>query len=206
MSRATIDYGIDLGTTNSAIALLRGTIPEIIKNNLDRDITPSAVLIDKKDGQIRVGEQAKNRSEDEKYANDVYFEFKRRMGTDEKYTFKATGKVMLPEELSAEVLKNLKGDVRRANGEDVRAVVITVPAAFELKQCDATKKAGDMAGFEQCALLTEPVAAALAYGFQSDVTKEFWLVYDFGGGTFDAAVMKAEDGIINVVEHGGDNY
>lgn len=206
MNRTTIDFGIDLGTTNSAIAVLRGTLTDIIKNNLDNDITPSAVFIDRKDGQTHVGMRARNRMEDQRSANDVYAEFKRRMGTDYKYTFQSTGKTMLPEELSAEVLKTLKDDVRRVTGESVSAAVITVPAAFEQKQCAATKRAGELAGLLQCPLLQEPVAAALAHGFQADVSKEYWLVYDFGGGTFDAAVMKAEEGSINVVNHGGDNY
>ena len=205
MSRTTIDFGIDLGTTNSAVAVLRGTIPEIIKNNDDQDISPSAVFIDKR-GQCYVGQRAKHRQEDESSCDDVYLEFKRRMGTDHKYEFKTSARTMLPEEVSAEVLKSLRGDVQQRLAEDLQASVITVPAAFEAKQCAATKKAGDLAGFSLCPLLQEPVAAALAHGFQSDVTKEFWLVYDFGGGTFDAAIMKAEDGSISVVNHGGDNY
>lgn len=205
MSRATIDFGIDLGTTNSAIAVLRGTVTDIIKNNLDNDITPSAVFIDKR-GQIQVGQRAKNRQEDESAADDVYIEFKRRMGTDYRYEFKTAARGMSPEEVSAEVLKSLRGDVQQRLGEDAKSAVITVPAAFEAKQCAATKKAGELAGFSQCPLLQEPVAAALAYGFQADVAKEYWLVYDFGGGTFDAAIIKAEDGSISVVNHGGDNY
>lgn len=205
MSRTTIDFGIDLGTTNSAVAVLRGTVPDIIKNNDDHDITPSAVFIDKR-GQCFVGQRAKNRQEDDTSGDDVYLEFKRRMGTDHQYEFKTSGRTMSPEEVSAEVLKSLRGDVQQRLTEDLQATVITVPAAFEAKQCAATKKAGELAGFSLCPLLQEPVAAALAYGFQSDVTKEFWLVYDFGGGTFDAAIMKAEEGSISVVNHGGDNY
>jgi len=204
MNRTTIDFGIDLGTTNSAIAVLRGTVPDVIKNNLDNDITPSAVFIDKRG--IQVGLRAKGKLEFENSAEDVYIEFKRRMGTDFKYEFKSAGRTMRPEEVSAEVLKTLRGDVQQRLGEDVQACVITVPAAFEQKQCAATKKAGELAGFSQCPLIMEPTAAALAYGFQVDVTKEYWLVYDFGGGTFDACLMRAEDGAVNIVNHGGDNY
>jgi len=204
MSRTTIDFGIDLGTTNSAIAVLRGTVPDVIKNNLDNDITPSAVFIDKRG--VQVGLRAKGKLEFENSAEDGYIEFKRRMGTDFKYEFKTSGRTMRPEEVSAEVLKTLRGDVQQRLGEDVQACVITVPAAFEQKQCAATKKAGELAGFTQCPLIMEPTAAALAYGFQVDVTKEYWLVYDFGGGTFDACLMKAEDGAVNIVNHGGDNY
>jgi molecular chaperone DnaK len=205
MSRSTIDFGIDLGTTNSAVAVLKGTITDIIKNNRDNDITPSAVYINKHD-QIHTGLLAKNRLEDDLSEDDVYIEFKRRMGTAHKYEFKTAGKVMSPEQLSAELLKGLRGDVQQRTSEDIHSAVITVPAAFEQKQCAATRTAGELAGLYQCPLVQEPVAAALAYGYQSDVTKEYWLIFDFGGGTFDAAIMKAEDGTIAVVNHGGDNY
>ncbi len=205
MSRTTIDFGIDLGTTNSAIAVLKGTITEIVKNNYDNDITASAVYIDKR-GQTHTGVRAKNRLEDESSADDVYIEFKKRMGTGHKYLFKSTNVTMSPEQLSAEILKSLRGDVQQRLGEEIASAVITVPAAFEQKQCASTKNAGEMAGLFQCHLVQEPVAAALAYGYQADVAKEYWLIFDFGGGTFDAAIMKAEDGTIAVVNHGGDNY
>jgi molecular chaperone DnaK len=204
MSRTTIDFGIDLGTTNSAIAVLKGVTPEIVKNNAaDADITPSVVSIDKR-GIIQVGQRAKNRLIDT--PNDAYGEFKRRMGTDFIYTFAACGQHRKPEELSAEVLKSLRADVQQRLGEVVDAAVITVPAAFELHQCDATRKAAQLAGFHESPLLQEPVAAALAYGFQKDDDKAYWLVYDFGGGTFDAALIKSEEGTIHVVNHGGDNF
>lgn len=203
MTRTTIDFGIDLGTTNSAIAVLKDVSSDIIKNNEDLDVTSSAVSYGKS-GQLWVGTRAKNSIIDK--PNDAYVEFKRRMGTDYTYTFKASGLVKKPEELSAEVLKSLRADVARsALGEEIQAAVITVPAAFELHQCDATRKAAELAGLKGSPLLQEPVAAALAYGFQVDSEKAYWLVYDFGGGTFDAAVIKAEEGIINVVHHGGDN-
>lgn len=203
MSRTTIDFGIDLGTTNSAIAVLKGVVPEIIKNNADADITPSAVSIDKR-GIIQVGQRAKNRVIE--FPEDAYIEFKRRMGSDQNYRFKSSGQTRKPEELSAEVLKSLATDVTQRTGEQVEAAVITVPAAFELHQCDATRKAAQLAGFKESPLLQEPVAAALAYGFQANMEKAYWLIYDFGGGTFDAAILKAEDGGINVVNHGGDNF
>lgn len=203
MSRTTIDYGIDLGTTNSAIAVLKGVGAEIIKNNSDADITASAVSIDKK-GVIHVGQRAKNKITDN--AEDAYLEFKRRMGTDHVYQFKSSGQNRKPEELSAEILKSLRADVQQRLGEVIESAVITVPAAFELHQCDATRKAAQLAGFKESPLLQEPVAAALAYGFQMDAEKAYWLVYDFGGGTFDAALIKAEEGSIHVVNHGGDNF
>jgi molecular chaperone DnaK len=203
MNRTTIDFGIDLGTTNSAIANLKGVGTEIIKNNADADITPSAVSIDKK-GAVLVGQRARNKIYD--YPDDAYIEFKRRMGTDHTYAFKSSGHAKKPEELSAEVLKSLRADVQQRLGEVLEACVVTVPAAFELHQCDATRKAAQAAGFTESPLLQEPVAAALAYGFQADQEKAYWLVYDFGGGTFDAAIIKAEEGTIHVVNHGGDNF
>jgi len=204
MTRNTIDFGIDLGTTNSEIAIIDGTRTEIIKNNLNMDYTPSAVYIDKSK-RIHVGQRAKDRAyfEDE----DAYMEFKRDMGTDRLRTFKMTGVVMKPEELSAEVLKSLKADVaKRLNGEIFKTAVITVPADFEMPQNEATKRAAQLAGLENCHLLQEPIAAALAYGFQSPSDKVFWMVYDFGGGTFDAAIIQLRDGLFRVIYHKGDNF
>ncbi len=203
MSRQTIDFGIDLGTTNSAIAVMDGVEPIIIKNAQGHDITPSAVGFTKA-GVLRLGDVAKRLQLGS--PKDAYTEFKRRMGSDQVYDFPATGKRLRPEDLSAEVLKTLKGDVEQARGEIVQAAVITVPAAFELHQCDATRRAAELAGFSSSPLVQEPVAAALAYGFQKDEEKAYWLVYDFGGGTFDAALIRAEEGIINVVAHEGDNF
>lgn len=203
MNRSTIDFGIDLGTTNSAIAVLDGVAQTILKNNEDQDTTPSAVLIDK-NKQVHVGSRAKSAAL--KKPHDSYSEFKRRMGTEYVYHFKASNERRKPEELSAEILKSLRADVTRKLGEEIDAAVVTVPAAFELHQCDATKKAAELAGLRTCALLQEPVAAALAHGFQADSESAYWLVYDFGGGTFDAALIKAQDGLINVVHHGGNNF
>ena len=127
------------------------------------------------------------------------------MGEDKIYRFARSGREMRPEELSAEVLKSLRGDVAKREPGSMRAVVITVPAAFDLPQCNATLKAAEIAGFEHCVLLQEPVAAALAYGFQSDNEKVYWLVYDLGGGTFDAAIINMRDGMFHVVNHIGNN-
>ena len=203
MARGTIDFGIDLGTTNSAIAVLQGVGTEIIKNNQDADITPSVVGVDKR-GATRVGGEARDMLFTD--PDNAFAEFKRQMGADHEYLFKRSGIARRPEVLSAEVLKELRGNVRQRLGEDIDAVVVTVPAAFELHQCDATRKAAELAGFVQSPLLQEPVAAALAYGFQVESEKAYWLVYDFGGGTFDAAVIKAEEGTVRVVNHAGDNY
>jgi molecular chaperone DnaK len=201
--RTTIDYGIDLGTTNSEIAVLRGTEVIVIHNKDGSSFTPSTIWIDKR-CQLHVGREAYQRFDDPNRAA----EFKLLMGQGErgKKTFPNTGRGMLPEELSAEVLKSLKADVRQSTGEELSAAVITVPAAFNVDQCDATRKAAELAGFVTSPLLQEPVAAALAYGFQSTSENVFWMVYDFGGGTFDAAIIQIRDGVIQVVNHEGDNY
>lgn len=203
MTRTTVDYGIDLGTTNSAIAVIDGVGAEIIRNNGNDETTPSAVTIDRRN-RLVVGAKAKARAE--RYPHDTATEFKLQMGTTgwEK-PFAASGRTMGPEQLSAEVLKSLRGDVAQRTGEDIDAAVITVPAAFELSACDATKRAAEMAGLTHTPLLQEPTAAALAYGFQTTADNVFWLVYDFGGGTFDAAVIHVRDGEFTVVNHRGDN-
>jgi molecular chaperone DnaK len=203
MARITIDYGIDLGTTNSTVALLVGTTPEVIPNKDGSLLTPSALWFDKR-GKMYVGREARARHIDDE--DNAAVEFKLRMGQQWQKAFQRNGRKMLPEEMSAEVLKSLKTDVHMSKGEDLKAAVVTVPAAFELPQCEATRRAAELAGFVLSPLLQEPVAAALAYGFQSAANKVFWLVYDFGGGTFDAAVIQVRDGVIQVVNHAGDNY
>ncbi len=207
MERSTVDFGIDLGTTNSEIAVLEGTTPKIIKTNENAEYTPSAVSFDKR-GQLRVGEEAKRQqgSIDATERSDVRLKFKLQMGHPEPLeAFKVNGKQMTPEELSAEVLKELRADVQRRYGEEITAAAISVPAAFELPQCSATNRAAKLAGLSFSPLVQEPVAAALAYGFQTTSDRVFWMVYDFGGGTFDAAIMQVRDEQIQVVNHSGDN-
>ncbi len=201
MTRMTIDYGIDLGTTNSSIAVLKGTEVEVFKNNEGLEYTSSAVWIDKSNRLI-VGRRAKERFFDDQ--ENTACEFKLLMGSGTEKLFQRSGRKMKPEELSSWVLKQLKADVRQRSGEEVQAAVITVPADFELPACMATERAAREAGFVCSPLVQEPVAAALAYGFQSEDDKVFWLVYDFGGGTFDAAVIHMRDGQFQVVNHGGD--
>jgi molecular chaperone DnaK len=203
VSSSTIDYGIDLGTTNSEIAVLRGTRAEIVPNKDGALLTPSAVFIDKK-GQTHVGRIAKDRCEAD--PDNCAIEFKLRMGQSWKKAFVASGRELLPEEMSAEVLKSLKADVFQMYHEDIQSAVITIPADFDRPAIDATMRAGKFAGFSDVLLLQEPVAAALAYGFQDESKKAFWLVYDFGGGTFDAAVVQVREGSISVVNHCGDNF
>lgn len=208
MERQTVDFGIDLGTTNSAIAVLEGTKTRVIRTNENKEYTPSAVSFSKK-GVQRVGELAKTQktSDDEMELSDIRLQFKLLMGHPEPLeAFKVNGKQMTPEELSAEVLKKLRADVQRRDGEEITAAAISVPAAFELPQCSATNRAATLAGFSFSPLVQEPVAAALSYGFQTTSDRVFWLVYDFGGGTFDAAILQVRDEQIQVVNHGGDNH
>lgn len=208
MARTKIDYGIDLGTTNSAISRIEGGEAKIIKIEGLDDTMPSCVAYNKKG--ILVGKKAFDAhkgEQDLRLSRDVetnaFIEFKRTMGTDKKYFSSNLDKDLSSEELSAEVLKKLKSFV---TDEAVNAVVITVPAAFKNNQIDATRRAAKLAGFEHAEVLQEPVAAAIAYGLENNKKDGFWLVFDFGGGTFDAALLKVEDGIMKVADTEGDNY
>ena len=211
MARTKIDYGIDLGTTNSAISRIENGEAIIKKTDTLKDTMPSCVYINKKQA-IQVGDSAYNALKRDKLGamknwddsdSNSYIEFKRTMGTDKKYSSSNLGKNLSSEELSAEVLKTLKSFVK---DENVNAVVITVPAAFGNNQKEATREAAKLAGFNHIELLQEPVAAAMAYGVDSKKKDGFWLVFDFGGGTFDAALLKVEDGIMTVKDTEGDNY
>lgn len=204
MQRTTIDFGIDLGTTNSVISLMQGGAVETIKNGLS-EITPSLVGFDKR-GAKRIGLVASDMLNRPSSATDVHAEFKRVMGQRVTREFKAAKLSMTPEELSAEVLKELRRACGVRFGSEPEAAVITVPAMFELPQNESTAEAARLAGFSHSQLLQEPVAAAVAYGFQSDAEKAYWLVYDYGGGTFDASIVAIRDGQLTVVQHAGDNY
>jgi len=201
--RKTIDYGIHLGTEFAAIAVYDGTRAEVIRNNENFEVTPSVIHIDK-NGSLIVGRKAYERLELD--PGNTFGEFKLQIGSDHVYEFERDDREMTPVELSAEVLISLKADVQQRKGEDLVAAVISVPAAFELPQCEATRRAAELAGLVFSPLVQEPVAAAMAYGFQDQSEKAFWLVYDFGGGTFDAAIIQVRDGLIQVVDHGGDNH
>jgi molecular chaperone DnaK len=204
MPRSTVDFGIDLGTTNSEIAVFNGTTTEVIKNNENFENTSSAVWINKH-GEIRVGRQAKEKHEVDE--DNAKIEFKRQMGIDNPVQFLDSGRSMLPEELSAEVLKQLKANVRQFLNEDISAAVITVPAGFNPAQVEATNRAARLAGLSQSPLVQEPVAAAMAYGFheKSSSERSRWLVYDFRGGTFDAVLIRKNDGLIQVENSSGNN-
>ncbi len=204
MDRTTIDFGIDLGTTNSAISVVNGGEVETIKSGLS-EIVPSMVNFDKR-GTLRVGMDAAQQLNNPKSALDVHCEFKRVMGQRVQREFRSAGKSLSPEELSAEVLKALRKFAGVRFGDEPIAAVITVPAMFELPQNEATSRAARLAGFAHSQLLQEPVAAAVAYGFHADTDRAHWLVYDYGGGTFDASIIAVRDGELRVVKHAGDNY
>ena len=211
MARLKIDYGIDLGTTNSAICRMEKGEPVVIKTDVLKDTMPSCVSFTKRQS-VKAGDSAFNDMKSDKRraskagkkeASNAYVEFKRTMGTDTKYTSTYMGRDYSSEELSAEVLKTLKSFV---TDENISSVVITVPAKFTVGQKTATLEAAKMAGFTKCELLQEPIAAAMAYGLTTESKDGIWMVFDFGGGTFDAALLKVEDGIMQVFDTEGDNY
>ena len=197
MARLKIEYGIDLGTTNSAIARIENGVAEILEIDNSKSL-PSAVLYDRR-GKVRVGLSAKNDA-------NSYVEMKRDMGlkklSNDPDAKTPDGKAITPETLSAEVLKKL---VERVNDEVLKSIVITVPALFEIGQIEATKRSAKMAGFEQIEILQEPVAAATAYGMQNVGATGKWVVFDFGGGTFDSSLLEVEEGLMKVLASEGDN-
>jgi len=197
-----LEYGIDLGTTNSCIARCQGAEVRIFQNNDQMNVTPSVVHVTRS-GRILVGRRAYSAIIQDP-AN-VVAEFKRWMGQSDKKVFPASGREMSAEELSAEVLKSLREDVRRQIGDDVRSAVVTVPAAFGALQCEATARAARLAGFQESPLLQEPIAAAIAYGVSPEAKDQRWMVFDLGGGTLDIAVVSTRDGRLSVLEHRGNN-
>ncbi len=209
MKSNKIIYGIDLGTTNSAIARFENGKAVVKKSSLQGDTTPSCVAFTKS-GKTLVGVKAHAQLEKDYqlafvrdgYESNSFIEFKRQMGTDVKMACKNLGRDTNPEELSAEVLKELRKYVL---DDEVRTAVITVPAMFDNNQKDATKRAAKLAGFDHVELIQEPVAASVAYGLDSKMKDAYWVVFDFGGGTFDAALMKIEDGIMKPVDTAGNN-
>lgn len=175
------------------------------------DTLPSAVAFTRRK-VLQVGTTAYNNLRQDKSAatkswknvdENVFIEFKRNMGTDKPYFSSRMGESFSPEQLSSEVLKTLKSFI---GDEKVSAAVITIPAKFKADQIAATKRAAQLAGIEHCELLQEPIAASMAYGLSSADKNGQWLVFDFGGGTFDAALIRVEDGIMQVKDTEGDNY
>jgi len=211
MAKLKMKYGIDLGTTNSAICKMENGEPTIKKTDTLKDTLPSCVSFTRK-RQVRVGDSAMNDLKQDKArstktmqtgSSNVFIEFKRTMGLDTKYASSNMERSYSSEELSAEVLKTLKSFI----GDDtVDACVITIPAKFKAPEIAATMRAAKLAGIEHCSLLQEPIAASMAYGLTTDNKNGYWLVFDFGGGTFDAALLHVEDGIMQVKDTEGDNY
>ncbi len=191
--------GIDLGTTNSCVAVLEGGEAKVIANPEGERTTPSVVAF--KDGKTIVGGAAKRQMV---INPDTIRSIKRLMGTDKKV--KANGKEYTPEEVSAMILSNLKETAESYLGEKVTKAVITVPAYFNDAQRQATKNAGKIAGLEVERIINEPTAASLAYGLDKQEQSQTILVYDLGGGTFDVSILELGDGVFEVKSTSGNNH
>ncbi len=218
--------GIDLGTTNSCVAVMEAGQPKVLENKEGRRTTPSVVAINQKSGERFVGELARRqsitnpentifsakrfigrRSDDPSVQDDakrVPFKVVRRDNGDAGIMF--GGKVLAPAEISAMVLRKLKEDAESKLGEEVTQAVITVPAYFNDSQREATKVAGKIAGLEVLRIINEPTAAALAYGFDKKKGDETIVVYDLGGGTFDVTVLQLGEGVFEVKSTNGDTH
>ena len=192
--------GIDLGTTNSAFAVMEGDEPEIISNAEGDRTTPSVVAFSDDDERL-VGKPAKNQAVQN--PDRTIQSIKRHMGEDD-YTVAVEGEEYTPEQISAMILQKIKRDAEEYLGDDVEKAVITVPAYFNDKQRQATKDAGEIAGFDVERIVNEPTAASMAYGLD-DESDQTVLVYDLGGGTFDVSVLDLGGGVYEVVATNGDN-
>ncbi len=192
--------GIDLGTTNSCVAVMEGGQPTVIENSEGMRTTPSIVAFTK-DGQRLVGEPAKRQAVTN--ADNTISSIKRKMGTNDGPTI--NGKKYSPQQISAMILQKLKSDAEAHLGEKVTEAVITVPAYFNDAQRQATKDAGKIAGLDVKRIINEPTAAALAYGLDNESEQKI-MVYDLGGGTFDVSVIEIGDGVIEVLSTNGDTH
>lgn len=193
--------GIDLGTTNSLVAWFSPEGPKIIPNRLGKNLTPSVVSVDE-EGHVYVGETARERMS--LYPDSVVSAFKRSMGTERQYTL--SGHKYRPEELSSFVLRSLKEDAEVYLGEEITEAVISVPAYFDDKRRKATKRAGELAGLKVERMISEPTAAAVAYGLYDKTRDTKFLVFDLGGGTFDVSILELYHNILEVRAVAGDNY
>ena len=191
--------GIDLGTTNSCVAVMEGGKPVVIANAEGSRTTPSVVAFTK-NGERLVGEAAKRQAVTN--ADNTISSIKRKMGSDYRVTIE--GKSYSPQEISAMILQKLKADAEAHLGEKVTEAVITVPAYFNDAQRQATKDAGKIAGLDVKRIINEPTAAALAYGLDNEKEQKI-MVYDLGGGTFDVSVIEIGEGVIEVLATNGDN-
>jgi len=192
--------GIDLGTTNSCVAVMEGGKPTVIANTEGARTTPSIVAFTKT-GERLVGEPAKRQAVTN--AEKTISSIKRRMGTD--YKVAIDDKKYSPQEISAMILQKLKADAENYLGEKVTEAVITVPAYFNDAQRQATKDAGKIAGLDVKRIINEPTAAALAYGLDNEKEQKI-MVYDLGGGTFDVSIIDIGDGVVEVIATAGDNH
>lgn len=193
--------GIDLGTTNSLAAYYTEDGPKIIPNRLGKNLTPSVVSVDE-EGQVFIGETARERML--LHPDSSAAVFKRSMGSEK--VFELSGKRFLPEELSALILKALKEDAECFLQEEVTEAVISVPAYFNDERRKATKRAGELAGLKVERIISEPTAAAIAYGLYQNRENGKFLVFDLGGGTFDVSILELFDSIIEVRAVAGDNF
>lgn len=214
--------GIDLGTTNSCVAVMEGTVPSVIVNQEGKRTTPSIVSF--KEGDIKIGDPAKRQAvtnpqntiySAKRFIGSKFSEIKteaKKMSykvdkTDgEKVTIEANGRKYVPQEISAMVLQNLKKTAEDYLGEEVKQAVITVPAYFNDSQRQATKEAGEIAGLEVLRIINEPTAAALAYGLDKSETDLKVAVYDLGGGTFDISILEIGGGVFEVLSTNGDTH
>ncbi|WP_436492869.1 molecular chaperone DnaK [Actinokineospora sp. HUAS TT18] len=199
MARAV---GIDLGTTNSVVAVLEGGEPTVIANSEGSRTTPSIVAF-AKNGEVLVGQPAKNQAVTN--VDRTVRSIKRHMGED-WHTAEIDGKKYTAQEISARVLMKLKRDAEAYLGETITDAVITVPAYFEDAQRQATKEAGQIAGLNVLRIVNEPTAAALAYGLDKGAKEQTILVFDLGGGTFDVSLLEIGDGVVEVRATSGDNH
>ena len=192
--------GIDLGTTNSCVAVMEGGKATVIPNAEGARTTPSVVAFTK-NGERLVGEPAKRQAVTN--ADNTVASIKRKMGTDDGPVIE--GKKYSPQQISAMILQKLKADAEAYLGEKVTEAVITVPAYFNDAQRQATKDAGRIAGLDVKRIINEPTAAALAYGLDNEKEQKI-MVYDLGGGTFDVSIIEIGDGVIEVLATNGDTH
>ena len=192
--------GIDLGTTNSCVAVMEGGEAVVIPNAEGNRTTPSVVAFSK-NGERLVGQIAKRQAVTN--PDNTVISIKRHMGTDKKVNIE--GDEFSPQEISAMILQKLKSDAESYLGQKVTQAVITVPAYFSDSQRQATKDAGKIAGLEVLRIINEPTAAALAYGVDKENTEQKIMVYDLGGGTFDVSILDIGDGVFEVLATSGNN-
>jgi molecular chaperone DnaK len=195
--------GVDLGTSNSAAAVFDGKSVSVVRNRQGSFLTPSVVRIDAR-GNTLVGVRARSFLGSD--SANTQSEFKRLMGTAHRFVFPAHGIERTPEDLSAELLRSLRQDVADQFGVAPECAVISVPALFELHQTAATAEAARRAGFVRVELIQEPIASAIAAGWNENSHSAAWMVYDLGGGTFDVSLLETREGLLRVIGHAGDNF